>query len=114
MALYPAAIIKSMNIALFSGSHSPFSGLTFWGDFLVFLEGVILGIWSSSDVVSDDDRFIVAEVRGRSTVKAYLDVGERGESVSEVDKGGVKWADETLDTVSCRLTQVRLLGQVLS
>jgi hypothetical protein len=76
MALYPAAIIKSMNVALFSGSHSPFSGLTFWGDFLVFLEGVISAFWLSSDVVSDDDRFIVAEVRGMFTVIAYLDIVE--------------------------------------
>jgi hypothetical protein len=76
MALYPAAIIRSINTALFSGSHSPFSGLTFWGDFLIFLEGLILGFWSSSDVDSEDDRFILAEVRGMSTVIAYLDVGE--------------------------------------
>lgn len=76
MALYPAAIIKSINTALFSGSHSPFSGLTFWGNFLVFLAGVILAFWLSSDVVSDDDRFIVAELRGMFTVIAYLDIGE--------------------------------------
>ena len=74
MALYSAAIIKSINTALFSGSHSPFSGLTFWGDFLIFLGGVILAFWLSADVVSDDDRFIVAEVRGMFTVMAHLDV----------------------------------------
>lgn len=68
IALYPAAIIKSINTALFSGSQSPFSGLTlvgefFWGDFLAFLEGVLLrsGLWSSDEGVieaSEDDRFI--------------------------------------------------------
>jgi hypothetical protein len=67
IALYPAAMIRSINTALFSGSHSPFSGLilvgeTFWGDLLIFLEGVLSGFRSSSDVVSEDDRFMMAEV----------------------------------------------------
>ena len=72
-----------------------------------------MAFWLSSDVLSDDDRFILAEVRSRFTVIAYFDVVELGDNVTAVDVTGAKRAEETLDTVSYRPSQVHLLGQVL-
>jgi len=121
MALYPAAIIKSINTALFSGSHSPFSGLilvdeVFVGDLVIFLEGPMLGFWSSSDMHSEDDRFIViiSEVSDvvDSTLMTDLSIWASMVIGRCVRNRMTKLADQILDTVSYRRTQAWLLGQV--
>lgn len=115
----------SMKIALFSWSHFPFSGFdcsfltligeTVLGDLLVFFEGVISGLASSSFTddgegeVSGDDRFILRfkPVRSQPSRLYLLDmswsfkgqVRRFNEDINETSED-----NKTLDTTSSRPT----------